>query len=95
MRRTTAVSIGCNTLVRLLTTVLPGATATMSSRPKIAHSKAMQKKLMISRIVQRSVGDAGASISSRCAGRNASSSEFLCGASRLVRVAQAALNASV
>ena len=31
MRRTTAVSMGCNTLVRLLTTVRPGATATMSS----------------------------------------------------------------
>nr|WP_244292504.1 hypothetical protein [Xanthomonas hyacinthi] len=92
MRRTTAVSAGWMTLVRESATVLPGATATMSSLPRHAHNRATQKNATMVRIVQRAVGETGVSISSRWAGRNARSSSRRAGASSARRAAQAERN---
>ena len=73
MRRTTPGSSGCTTFVRPDDTVLPDATATMSSLPRHAHASATQNSAISVRATQRDAGDTGVSISSRCAGRNSSS----------------------
>ena len=95
MRLTTPASSGWMTLVRDPTTVLPGATATISSLPMQAHSSATVKNAMIVRMIQREAGETGVSVNSRCAGRKASSSSVRAGGSRVARTDQAALNTSV
>ncbi|MNN47454.1 hypothetical protein D3C81_1618740 [compost metagenome] len=76
MDRTTAVSDGWITLVRELTTVLPGALATISSFPTSAQTKATRKIVMIDHITILVKGETGVSMSSRCAGRNSTSSRL-------------------
>src|SRR6516225_8126416 len=53
--------------------ILPVAEATMSTRPKNAHSSARQNRAMMLNTIVRPTGDGGDSTISSAAGRNASS----------------------
>src|SRR5271165_475466 len=61
-------------LVRPLETILPGAEATMSIRPRLAQTTARQKMTMSVAAIARPRGDGGVSTISSAAGRKASSS---------------------
>src|SRR6516162_4656425 len=54
--------------------ILPVAEATISTRPKNAHTSARQNKAMMLNTIVRPIGDGGVSTISSAAGRKASSS---------------------
>src|SRR6516164_4146402 len=58
-------------LVRLLGTIFPGATAMISTEPIIAQQSAMQNAARIAPPSSRAVGEGGVSITSNAAGRKA------------------------
>src|SRR6516162_2529462 len=58
-------------LVRLLGTIFPGATAMISTEPIIAQPSAMQNTARIAPPSSRAVGEGGVSITSNAAGRKA------------------------
>ena len=94
MARTTPVSNGWMTLVRLLGMILPVADATMSMVPYHAQASAAENIRMRAKPMARPTGDGGVSTISSAAGRKASSSGRLGLTSRrLVDVMDASLQA--
>ena len=85
-----ARSNGCSVLVRSLTTMRPGATATMSTWPKVAQAIATTNSAQITKAVLRGAGCAGVSCRLRAAGRKASSSVRRFGPASSRRTAHAA-----
>src|SRR5215471_373969 len=73
MAETIPASRGCTALVRPVGTILPGATAMISTRPMQAHATAAAKNTVMRIATVRPAGDAGVSRTSRAAGRNSSS----------------------
>src|SRR5262249_33557163 len=71
--RTTPVSNGWMTLLRPVGTILPGATATMSTVPSTVHASATQKTATIVAATARPIGEGGVSTTSSAAGRKAAS----------------------
>src|SRR5215468_11283414 len=72
--RTTPVSSGCMTLVRLLGMIRPDAVATISTLPKHAHARAKQNNAMMVPPMAPAIGGGGVSTISSAAGKKASSS---------------------
>src|SRR5260370_8854481 len=87
MGRAGAVWRGWRMFVRPVGMIFPGAVATISMCPKIAHASAEMKNRMMTAPMARPAGDAGVSTISSAAGRNSSSvRERSRGTSAVVRV---------
>src|SRR5262249_38593979 len=83
MARTTPVSNGWITFVRPLGMILPGAVATLSTRPNAAKATARQNRAITVAPIARPIGEGGVSVISSAAGRKANSCSLrrtrLCG----------------
>ena len=75
-------------LLRPPDTVLPEAAATISILPNQDHSKAKSANAIIKRAAHFGAAETGVSVSSKCAGKNASSSAVRLGGSNWSRTAQ-------